>query len=181
MIPYCWAHVAFHTARLFPQRNRLGISIILLILTAAVVFVPFWILLRPSSSNYCNYDLFILCAISCAMSLIAAGFTLCFLFRDPVPDSVREVFQYFGFVCASFNLVAIVFVQFSPRCAETTPELYLYLNITSIFGLALTGVTSILAFFWIREKIHPGTVLDLRHQTGTCYEAYNACPCVWHV
>eukprot|EP00056_Hartaetosiga_gracilis_P007783 m.112107 g.112107 ORF g.112107 m.112107 type:complete len:182 (-) comp12777_c0_seq2:1919-2464(-) len=181
MLPYCWSHVVFHTSRLFPRAHRCGIALLLLLLTAAVVFVPFWVLLRPSSTNYCNNDLFSFCVVSCAFTILSAGFSIYFLFRDPVAGPIRTLFHVFGLVCFLLNTWTFLLVRNSPLCAETTPTLYDFLNISSIVGIVLSVVTAVLSIFWVKERLDPHSVLDFRRQTGVCYDAYSVCPCVWHV
>ncbi|EGD74659.1 hypothetical protein PTSG_06024 [Salpingoeca rosetta] len=178
---YCWPHAVFHTVRLFPRYDRKAIIVFLMLLTVGLVFVPLWIITRPSSTNYCEVDLFSACVLTAVFSFISAGFALCLAARDPVPNLIRTIFHIFGAANALLTLASLALLRGATSCDQTTPELYLFMQITTIIGMVLLVLTVILALFWIYEERHPGTVLDMRRQTGFCHEAYTTCPCVWHV
>eukprot|EP01147_Barroeca_monosierra_P007177 gene7177-476_t len=157
---YWWPHVVFHTVRLFPRYDRRNI---------------------PFSTNFCQKDLHSIAVVTTIFAFLSTGFSLCLAVRDPVPRIIRMMFHVFGFAHALLSIATLAVVNDVPLCADTTPELYLFLQITSILGVVLTVITALLAMFWIYDERYPGTVLDLRKQTGFCHDAYTTCPCVWHV
>lgn len=181
MWQYLWAHVVFHTVRLFPRKERIAIQVIITLVSMAWVLIPIVIITRPHSSDFCRTDLVSAAVALDVFDIAALGFCLVFAFSEAMTPWLCIAFHVFGLACALLAIVLASVVSGASSCQASTPELYTMLFVAMVAGLVSTGIVAFLALFWLIDWRKPGSVLDIKGRRGTCYELEQVFPCVWHI
>eukprot|EP00048_Salpingoeca_helianthica_P005628 m.89752 g.89752 ORF g.89752 m.89752 type:complete len:202 (+) comp13672_c0_seq2:2369-2974(+) len=181
MWQYLWAHIVFHTVRMFPRAHRLAIRIVLLAASAMLVAIPIIVMRLPHSSDYCKQDLMSTAVAMEVFIIFMFGFVVVFSVQEPLLPRLPVVFHAYGAACTLFTIVLAVIVSGADTCRATTPELHSLLLVALIAGFVSIAVVAVLAVLWIIDWYRPGSVLDSKGKRGLMYELTQIFPCLWVV
>lgn len=147
----------------------------------ALIAPQVYVLLRPSSSQYCSQPLLdgLICNIG--FTLFTTAFALILVLVDPVPRWLRVLFHVFGAASFIEGICTGLMTFLAADCAASTPTLYQTSVVLSVLNALSIGFFLVVLPFWLSNSIFPELVLNKQSCTGMCYEPVVCCPCFWHV
>ncbi|KAM5270478.1 uncharacterized protein RBU33_020281 [Hipposideros larvatus] len=149
MIHFCLAHTAYHLHCWLPRSHQPRLQVTVFLLGITTLALQFYVLLRPTSSRYCNQPLLTNLVGNIIFTFFTIGFTVLLTQMEPVPQALRRMFSGFGVGSFGEGVCTIVLTVLATDCEETTPELYYLSVVLAVSSLVSTVLFSGLGLIWL--------------------------------
>ncbi|KAF6109858.1 hypothetical protein HJG60_011049 [Phyllostomus discolor] len=153
MIHFCLAHSAYHAHRALPPSHRRRLRVTVSLLGIAALLLQFYVLLRPSSSQYCSQPLLNNLVGSIVFTYFTIGFSVLLTHMEPAPRALKRMFSVFGVGSFGEGVCTVVLTALAADCEKTTPELYYLSVLLSGSSVVSTVLFSGQGLLWLASVI----------------------------